>query len=60
MHAKGKAGPDFQKGPDKDKALNRPSCSVIDAMSSEITKEDIAILVFHWTTVDKFDADQRV
>lgn len=60
MHAKGKARPDFQKEPDKDKAVSHPSCSVIDAMSSEITKEDIAILVFHWTTVDKFDAYQRV
>lgn len=58
MHAKGKARSDFQ--PDKDKAVNRPSCSVIDAVSPEITKEDIAVLVFYWTIIDKFDAYQRV
>jgi hypothetical protein len=33
---------------------------IIDAMSPEVTDRDIATLVFHWTTVDKFNGFNRV
>lgn len=49
----------MQEKLNQDQAAERHSCSVIAAMSPEITKEDIAALVFHWTTLDKFNGCHR-
>lgn len=46
--------------PESDTTLEYASNAIIDAMSPEITDRDIATLVLHWTTVDKFNGFNRV
>jgi hypothetical protein len=46
--------------PKSDMTLEYASNLIIDAMSPEVTDRDIATLIFHWTTVDKFNGFNRV
>ncbi|KAH0400275.1 hypothetical protein KCU89_g5353, partial [Aureobasidium melanogenum] len=45
---------------EEDHEVGHPLDFVIDTMSPEITDRDIATLIFHWTTLDKFQSFKRV
>ncbi|KAH0198062.1 hypothetical protein KCU99_g8120, partial [Aureobasidium melanogenum] len=55
-HSKGNEIPHMEE----DQEVGHPLDFVIDIMSPEIIDRDIATLVFHWTTLDKFQSFERV